>query len=156
MSLKDRRLHPQYMSCFHQHWIGTHFGLLNLKFTKTLFHKTVFFGTYFFTDLFKTSQISKCSHLSLKSLLLNSSNFLLSNLKLLKLTKCRGQFTLKMFSLKLNTKPYSRLDKEVANFKEHKNKPVVPHTIKCFHHQDKKKHRQQQEMQNTHLTLDME
>ena len=55
----------------------------------------------------------------------------------LKFGKCRRQFTFKMLSLRLNTRPYNRLDKEIADFTECKEEPVVPYITKCFHHQDR-------------------
>jgi len=33
-------------------------------------------------------------------------------------------------------RPYNRLNKKVADFKEHKDRPAVPHITKYFHHQD--------------------
>ena len=73
--------------------------------------------------------MSRYSHLSLKSPLLN-------NIKPLKLFKCRKQFTFKALSFRLNTRSYSRLDKEVTDFIECKEEPAVLHTTKCFHHQN--------------------
>jgi len=41
-----------------------------------------------------------------------------------------------MLSLRLNIKPYNRLNKEVTDFKEFKGRPVMSCTTKCFHHQN--------------------
>ena len=112
MSLKNRRLHPQSISCFHCSWNGTHFGLFSFQFTKTLFYKTVFFGTYLFMKFFKTSQMSKYNHLSIKSPLLSSCSFLFNSIKTLKLIKSKNKFTFKTFSLRLNIRPYDKLDKK--------------------------------------------
>jgi len=34
-------------------------------------------------------------------------------------------------------RPYNRLNKEVADFTKYKKEPVVLHTTKCFHYQDR-------------------
>ena len=131
-------LHFQNISCFHYSWIGTHFGhfsFLSFQLMKTLFHKMVFFGIYLFIKSFKTSQLSKCNYLSIKGLLLSSNSLLLNSTRSLKFSKHKEQFIFKMLSFRLNTRPYNRLDKKVTDFKEPKNRPVVPHTTKCFHHQ---------------------
>ena len=46
------------------------------------------------------------------------------------------ELVFQLFSSGLNIRPYNRLDKEVADFKEHKSGPAVSCTTKCFHHQD--------------------
>ena len=46
------------------------------------------------------------------------------------------ELVIQFLSNKLNTRPYNRLDKEVVDFIECKEEPVVPHTTKCFHHQN--------------------
>jgi len=69
---------------------------------------------------------------------LSSSNLLLSNIKLLKFSKHKEQFTFKTLSFILNTRPYNKLDKKVTDFKELKNEPAVPHTTKYFYCQDGK------------------
>ena len=57
------------------------------------------------------------------------------------------ELVIQFLSNKLNTRPYNKLNKEVTDFTECKEEPVVLYTTKCFHHQDKedtdkdKKHR---------------
>ena len=46
------------------------------------------------------------------------------------------QLILKPFSSQLNIKPYNRLDKKVADFRECKGGLAMLCTTKCFHHQD--------------------
>ena len=59
-------------------------------------------------------------------LILQRLQFIISSQKLV----------IQFFSSRLNTRPYNRLDKKVADFKKPKSRPAVLHTIKCFHHQD--------------------
>ena len=47
------------------------------------------------------------------------------------------ELVFQLFSNRLNIKPYNRLDKEVADFKEHKGRPAVLYNTKYFHHQDR-------------------
>jgi len=56
---------------------------------------------------------------------------------LLKFSKHKGQFIFKTLNFILNTRPYNRLNKEIADFTKCKEEPAVPHTTKCFHHQNR-------------------
>jgi len=38
-----------------------------------------------------------------------------------------------VISLGLNIRPYNKLDKEVADFKEYKEELTTPHNTKCFY-----------------------
>ena len=68
--------------------------------------------------------------------MLDNSSFLLSNTEMLKFSKNGRQFIFKMLSFRLNIKPYNRLNKKVADFKEHKNRLVILCITKYFHHQN--------------------
>jgi len=52
---------------------------------------------------------------------------------MMKIIKRRHKGNIKMFSLKLNIRPYNRLDKEVIDFKEYKEGLTEPHNTKCFY-----------------------
>jgi len=73
-------------------------------------------------DFLKIRHLSKGSLLKLRY----TTKFITDNREL----------TLKLFSNRQNTSYYNRLDKEVADFKEHKGGPVIPHTTKCIYHQN--------------------
>ena len=51
----------------------------------------------------------------------------------MKIVKRRRKGDVKMFSLRLNVRPYNRLDKEIADFKECKGRLVKLYNIKCFY-----------------------
>jgi len=48
--------------------------------------------------------------------------------------KYRHKGDIETFSLRLNVRPYNKLDKKVADFKECKEELITPHNTKCFHH----------------------
>jgi len=75
-----------------------------------------------FVNFLKTRHLSKDSLLKLKHII----EFI---------TNSKG-LTLKLFSNRENISHYNKLDKKVADFKEHKDRPAVLHNTKCFHHQD--------------------
>jgi len=46
------------------------------------------------------------------------------------------ELVIQFLNSKLNIRLYNRLDKEIIDFIKCKKEPAVPHTTKCFHHQD--------------------
>jgi len=48
-------------------------------------------------------------------------------------SKGNRQFAIKLFSGRLNIRPYNKLDKEVIDFKEYKKGLTTPHNTKCFY-----------------------
>jgi len=52
---------------------------------------------------------------------------------MIKIVKRRHKGDIKIFSLRLNIRPYNRLDKEVVDFKECKEGLTEPHNTKYFH-----------------------
>jgi len=75
-----------------------------------------------FTNFLKIRHLSKSSLLKLR----HTTEFVINNREL----------TLKLFNSKENTSHYNRLNKGVADFKEHKSGLAILHTTKCFYHQD--------------------
>jgi len=57
-------------------------------------------------------------------------------LQRLQFTTSSQELVIQFFSNKLNTRPYNRLDKKVADFTKYKEEPVVLYITKCFHHQN--------------------
>jgi len=55
-------------------------------------------------------------------------------MKAISLSKNKGQFTLKLFSSRLNIRPYNRLDKEVIDFKEYKKGLITLYNTKYFYY----------------------
>ena len=55
----------------------------------------------------------------------------------LKFRKSKRQLALKLISLRLNTRPYNKLDKEVIDFKEYKEGLATQHNTKYFYYQDR-------------------
>jgi len=51
-----------------------------------------------------------------------------------KIIKRRYKGDVKMFSLGLNIRPYNKLDKEVADFKEYKEGLIMPYNTECFYY----------------------
>ena len=56
----------------------------------------------------------------------------------LHLSNSLRQFTLKLLSGRLNIRPYNRLDKEVIDFREYKERLITLYDTKCFHYQNGK------------------
>ena len=127
MNYWRQRLHHWNMSCFHYSWNGTCFGhlsFLSFQFMKTLFDTFPPFRTNMFMNFFKTRHLSKGSLLKLRHM----TEFITSSKEL----------TLKLLSSRENISYYNKLDKEVADFRECKDRLAMPCTTKCFHHQDGK------------------
>ena len=55
-------------------------------------------------------------------------------MKRLKFFISNQKLIIKHFSSKLNIRPYDRLDKEIADFKEHKDKPAVLYNTKFLYY----------------------
>ena len=72
--------------------------------------------------------------MSFSSHLLSLIKIFLFKIKIIKIIKSRRKGDVKIFSLRLNTRPYNRLDKEVVDFKECKGGLTTPHNIKCFYY----------------------
>jgi len=58
----------------------------------------------------------------------------LFRIKTTKIVKSRRKGDIKILSLKLNIRPYNRLDKEVIDFKECKKGLTTPHNTKYFYY----------------------
>ena len=67
-----------------------------------------------------------------------SKNIFLFILQIIQVIISQKELVFQFFSNRLNARPYNKLDKKIADFKEPKGGPVVPHTTKCFHHQNRK------------------
>ena len=96
-------------------------------------------------NFLKIKQLSRRRQLSLQSPLLGFSSHPLSLIetlffraKIIKIIKRRHKGNIKILSLRLNIRPYNRLDKEVINFKEYKEGLITPHNTKCFYYQNGK------------------
>jgi len=76
--------------------------------------------------------------MGLKSPLLSLSSLIFSFIKTIKLFQSDSKFTIKLFSSRLNIKPYNRLDKEVVGFKECKEGLITLYNTKYFHYQNGK------------------
>jgi len=50
--------------------------------------------------------------------------------KIIKIIKYRHKGNVKIFSLRLNVKPYNKLDKEVIDFREYKGELIKPYNTK--------------------------
>ena len=48
-------------------------------------------------------------------------------------SKCKSKFTFKLFSFRLNIRPYSKLNKEVTDFTKYSTGLEVLYTTKRFH-----------------------
>ena len=59
-----------------------------------------------------------------------------------------------MLNFRLNTRPYNRLDKKVTDFTKCKKEPVVLHTTKCFHHQNREDTDNDKKIQNIYSVLE--
>ena len=70
---------------------------------------------------------------SLINPILLSQNTLFISMKIVNLSESNRQFTIKPLSGRLNARPYNKLDKEVADFKECKEGLTMPYNTKCFH-----------------------
>jgi len=53
---------------------------------------------------------------------------------MINLSKGSRQLAIKFFSDRLNIRPYNKLDKEVADFREYKEGLITPYDIKCFYY----------------------
>ena len=125
MSCWKQRLHYWSMSCFHYSWTGTcfgHFNFLSLQFIKALINTFPLFRMNTLMNFFKMRHLNKGSLLKLRCM----TEFVINSKEL----------TFKPFSSRENMSHYNRLDKEVADFREHKNGLVMLYTTKCFHHQN--------------------
>ena len=94
-------------------------------------------------NFLKTKQLSRHRQLSLQSSLLSFSSHPFGLMKTFflrakttKIVKRRRKSNVKTLSLRLNTRPYNRLDKEVIDFKEYKEGPVTQYNTKCSHYQN--------------------
>ena len=74
---------------------------------------------------------------STEMLKLSKSMFLFT-LQTIQVIISQRELVFQLLSSRLNTRPYNRLDKEVADFKKHKGGPAVPHNTKYFHYKDEK------------------
>jgi len=54
-------------------------------------------------------------------------------IKALSLSKNNRQLILKLFSSRLNIKPYNKLNKEAVDFKKCKKELTMPYNTKCFY-----------------------
>jgi len=54
-------------------------------------------------------------------------------IKMMQLQLGNNKVFFKALSLKLNIRPYNRLDKEVADFRECKDGLTIPHDTRCFY-----------------------
>jgi len=57
---------------------------------------------------------------------------------MIKIVKRRRKSNIKMLSLRLNIRPYNRLDKEVVDFRECKEGLITQHDTKCFYYRNGK------------------
>jgi len=71
--------------------------------------------------------------LSFSSHLLSFIKIFFLRIKTIKIVKRRRKGDVKTLSLRLNIKPYNRLDKEVIDFKEYKEELIMPHNIEYFY-----------------------
>jgi len=53
--------------------------------------------------------------------------------KITKIIKCKHKDNVKTFSLRLNTRPYNKLDKKAVDFKEYKGGLIELYNTKCFY-----------------------
>ena len=59
---------------------------------------------------------------------------LLISVEIINLGKGNRQLAIKLFSSRLNIKPYNKLDKGVVDFREYKEGLITPYNTKCFHY----------------------
>ena len=72
--------------------------------------------------------------MSFSSYLLSFIKTFFLKAKIIKIIKCRHKGNIKTLSLKLNTRPYNRLDKEVIDFKECKEGLITLYNIKSSYY----------------------
>ena len=78
--------------------------------------------------------MGKGSKTSVKTMTFLFISAIILIIKTMQLQLSNSKIPLKAVSLRLNIRPYNKLNKEVIDFKECKKGLITPHNTKCFYY----------------------